>query len=87
MLVRIFLVLPLLAGGLLGFILWVRNSTLATLLVLIILSRTVFFSFLSAEARYIVEAYPPVIAACGVTAAVLWRYLSLVWKRRATLAS
>jgi 4-amino-4-deoxy-L-arabinose transferase-like glycosyltransferase len=87
MLARMVLVLPLLVGGLLGFLFWTRNSMLAVLLVLIILSRTLLFSFLSAEARYIVEAYPPVIAACGVTAAVVWSYLNLIWKGRASLVS
>jgi 4-amino-4-deoxy-L-arabinose transferase-like glycosyltransferase len=76
MFARIFLVLPILIGGVLGFALWARNRALVQLLLLIILSRTVFFPFLSAEARYIVEAYPAMIAACGVTAAVLGRYLN-----------
>lgn len=75
MLVRIFLVLPILLGGLLGFVFWARDRSLIELLALIILTRTILFSFLSGEARYIVEAYPPMIAACGLTAAALWLYL------------
>lgn len=82
MLVRILLVLPILIGGVLGFALWARNWALVQLLALFILTRTVFFSFLSAEARYIVEAYPAMIAACGVTGAVLWRYLNRVREKR-----
>jgi 4-amino-4-deoxy-L-arabinose transferase-like glycosyltransferase len=82
MLVRIFLVLPILLGGLLGFALWAQDRSLIQLLVPIILTRTILFSFLSAEARYIVEVYPPMIAACGLTGAVLWLYLSKVMAAR-----
>lgn len=74
--VRILLVLPILIGGVLGFAIWARSGTLVELLALIILTRTVFFAFLGSEARYIVEVYPPMIAACGLTGAVLWRYLN-----------
>lgn len=71
---RILFVLPILIGGVLGFALWARNRPLVQLLALIILTRTILFAFLGAEARYIVEAYPPMIAACGVSGAALWRY-------------
>lgn len=80
MLARIILVLPILLGGVLGFVFWAR-SAIVPLLVLIILTRTVFFSFLTAESRYLVEAYPPMIAACAVTVAVIWRYRHVFGKR------
>jgi 4-amino-4-deoxy-L-arabinose transferase-like glycosyltransferase len=79
MFLRILMVLPILAGGVLGFSIWARNPALVTLLALIILSRTIFFAFYGAEARYIVEAYPPMIAACGVAGAALIHYLNRVW--------
>ena len=72
---RIMLVLPILIGGLLGFVFWSRHAPLTSLLVLIILTRTIFFAYLSAEARYIAEAYPAMIAACAVTAAAAWGYI------------
>jgi len=75
---RVLLVLPILIGGVMGFAIWARNPAVVTLLALIIVSRTVFFSLLGAEARYIVEAYPLVIAACAVTGAALWRYFNQV---------
>jgi hypothetical protein len=80
MLVRILFVLPILIGGVLGFLIWARSWALVQLLVLMIAIRTIFFSFLIAEARYIVEAYPPMIAACGVAVAALWCYLARVRK-------
>jgi hypothetical protein len=69
---RIMLVLPILIGGLLAFVFWARRAWLTPLLLLIILTRTVFFAYLSAEARYMAEAYPVMIAACGVACAALW---------------
>ena len=81
MLARIILVLPILLGGVLGFVLWAR-SAIVPLLVFIILTRTVFFSFLTAESRYMVEAYPPMIAACAVTVAVIWQYRKRIWIRK-----
>ncbi len=81
MLVRILLVLPILVGGVLGFAVWARTGPIPVLLALIISTRTVFFALIGNEARYIVEAYPPMIAACGVTGAALWRYLNRVWKK------
>lgn len=82
MFARILFVLPILIGGLLGFAIWARNPAVVMLLALIIVIRTVFFSLLSAEARYIVEAYPAMIAACGVTGAALWSYLNLVPRKK-----
>jgi 4-amino-4-deoxy-L-arabinose transferase-like glycosyltransferase len=78
MLLRIALVLPILIGGVLGFAIFKGHQPLVQLLALIILTRTVFFACFGAEARYIVEAYPAVISACGLTGAALWRYLNLV---------
>lgn len=84
-LVRILSVLPILIGGVLGFVISAGNRTVPGLLILIILTRTIFFSFYGSEERYIVEAYPLMIAACGVTCAALWRYLdqlrTLRWNR------
>lgn len=82
MFLRILFVLPILIGGVLGFVIWARNPALVALLALIILTRTIFFAFYGAEARYIVEAYPPMIAACGVTGAVLWGYLNQFRKKQ-----
>ena len=73
-LVRILLVLPILLGGIAGFVFWTRNAALVTLLLLIISTRTLFFGFVNSDEHYIVEAYPLVIAACGVTCATLWNY-------------
>ena len=80
---RALFVLPILIGGTLGFAFWVRNQALTHLLLLIMLTRTAFLAYHYApEARYIVEAYPAMIAACGVTGAVLWRYLNRRWITR-----
>jgi|GEM_PF-6991433 len=77
-LARMLLVLPILIGGTLGFAFWARNQPLTQLLLLVVLTRTLFLGYHYApESRYIVEAYPAVIAACGVTAAALWRALTL----------
>ena len=77
LLLRILLVLPILVGGLFGFAFCVRSGPLAQLLILVILARTIFFAYhYSPEARYIVEAYPVMIAACGVSGAVLCNYLA-----------
>ena len=76
---RILSVLPILVGGLLGLGLFAANKPLNQLIVLLILTRTVFFGYFYApEARYIVEAYPAMIAACGVSVAASWRYLNRV---------
>jgi 4-amino-4-deoxy-L-arabinose transferase-like glycosyltransferase len=82
MFVRILLVLPILIGGVMGFAIWARHGTLVQLLALIILTRTILFAFIGTEARYIVEAYPPMIAACGITGAALWGYLNQARKKR-----
>jgi 4-amino-4-deoxy-L-arabinose transferase-like glycosyltransferase len=74
---RILLVLPILIGGTLGLAFWGRNQPLTQLLVLVVLTRTLFLGYhYGPEARYIVEAYPAMIAACGVTGAFLWRTLN-----------
>lgn len=80
---RILCVLPIIIGGVLGLVLWAANQPLRLLMVLIMLARTLFFAYHYApEARYIVEAYPPMIAACGVSTAVAWRYLKALWTTR-----
>jgi hypothetical protein len=59
-----------------------RNRLVSGLLVLVVLTRTVFLGYHYApESRYIVEAYPAMIAACGVTCAILWRYLHQRFKK------
>lgn len=73
-LVRILLVLPILLGGLSGFAFWTQNPKLVALSLLIISTRTLFFGFVSSDEHYVVEAYPLVIAACGVACAALWNY-------------
>jgi 4-amino-4-deoxy-L-arabinose transferase-like glycosyltransferase len=72
---RILLVLPILIGGVLGLAIWARNATVVHLIGLIIFTRTALFAFIGAEARFIVEAYPLVVAACGIAGAALWRHL------------
>jgi hypothetical protein len=44
-------------------------------------TRTVFFGFLNSSEHYIVEAYPPMIAACSVTVAALWKYVKRFARR------
>ena len=86
-LARLIMVLPILIGGLAGFILCVGNRTVTGLLLLVVLTRTLFLGYHYApESRYIVEAYPAMIAACGVTCAVLWRYFNLRFRRDGTVA-
>jgi 4-amino-4-deoxy-L-arabinose transferase-like glycosyltransferase len=82
MFARILLVLPIIIGGVVGFVMVFRGQSLAHLLLLIIAVRTIFFSYFAGEARYIVEAYPPLMAACAVTAAALWCYLTARWNQR-----
>ena len=77
-LARMALVLPILIGGIVGFAFLTQNPRLVQLLLLVIFTRTLFFGFLNSSEHYIVEAYPPVIAACGVTSAFLWCRLKLV---------
>lgn len=77
LILRVLSVLPIHVGGALGLALWGRRQPLASLLVLIVLVRTLFFAYHYApETRYMVEVYPPMIAACGVTAAAVWTYFS-----------
>jgi 4-amino-4-deoxy-L-arabinose transferase-like glycosyltransferase len=77
MLLRVFSVLPLHLGAALAFALWRRGRPLMWLLLLVALVRSAFFGFHYApETRYIVEVFPPVIAACALTAAAVWRRLS-----------
>ena len=79
---RMLFVLPILIGGTLGLAFWGRNQPLTQLLVFVVLTRTLFLGYHYApESRYIVEAYPAMIAACGVTAAALWRSLSRTRRR------
>jgi 4-amino-4-deoxy-L-arabinose transferase-like glycosyltransferase len=82
LILRVLSVLPIHVGGALGLALWGRRQPLAALLVLIVLVRTLFFAYHYApETRYMAEIYPPMIAACGVTAAAVWSYVSKVWAR------
>ncbi len=75
--VRILSVLPIIIAGILGFGLLAKRSALATLLLLTVVLRTIFMAYHYApETRYIVEVYPPMIAASGITAAALWERLS-----------
>src|SRR2546421_3732223 len=60
--VRILLVLPIIIGGIVGFVFFTWNSSMGVLLLLIILTRTVFFGFTNSSQPYIVEAYAPMIA-------------------------
>ena len=79
-LVRILLVLPILIGGVLGFAFCSRKQPVAQLLLLVIFTRTIFLAYHYApEARYIVEAYPAMIAACGVSGAAFWLYCRESW--------
>jgi 4-amino-4-deoxy-L-arabinose transferase-like glycosyltransferase len=79
---RMLFVLPIIIGGLLGFAFWAQNRILVQLLALIVLTRTLFFGFISSEERYIVECYPLMIAACGVSSAILWNYVNRRWLAR-----
>jgi hypothetical protein len=79
-LLRILFVLPILIGGILGLAFFSRNQPVAQLLLIVILTRTMFLAYhYNPEARYIVEAYPAMIAACGVSGAALWLYLRQSW--------
>jgi 4-amino-4-deoxy-L-arabinose transferase-like glycosyltransferase len=79
---RIMLVLPILLGGLLGFVVWARNSMIVSVLVLLILTRTIYFAYVIPESRYIVEAYPAMIAGCGVACAVVWSSVTTALKEK-----
>jgi 4-amino-4-deoxy-L-arabinose transferase-like glycosyltransferase len=66
-------VLPIIIGGLIGFLKWCRPWEITMLLLLIIISRTLFMAYHYApETRYIVEAYPLMIAAAAVAFAFAW---------------
>ena len=80
LIMRVLSVLPIHFAGVLGIALLWRRHPLAILLALIVLIRTVFMSYHYApETRYMAEIYPPVIAACGVTAAAAWSYVINGW--------
>ncbi len=73
LILRILSVLPIIIGGIAGFILCFRQSPLAAFLLSIIIIRTIFLAYHYApETRYIVEVYPAMIAACGVSIAAVW---------------
>jgi hypothetical protein len=77
LILRILSVLPIHVGGILGLLIWCRRQPLATLLLLILLARTLFMAYHYApETRYMAEVYPMIIAACGVTVAALWDQVS-----------
>jgi hypothetical protein len=77
LILRILSVLPIHVGGILGLLIWFRRQPLATLLLLILLARTLFLAYHYApETRYMAEVYPVMIAACGVTVAALWDQVS-----------
>ena len=83
LLLRIFSVLPIHLGALLGFAIWSRGRSLASLLILVVVVRTLYLAFHYApETRYIVEAYPAVIAASAVAAAALWSFMRKFWNRK-----
>lgn len=83
LMLRILSVLPIHVGALFAFAIWSRGRPLAILLILVVVVRTLYLAFHYApETRYIVEAYPAVIAACAVTAAALWSYARRVWDRK-----
>jgi 4-amino-4-deoxy-L-arabinose transferase-like glycosyltransferase len=76
LIVRILSVLPIHLGGILGLALMWRRHPLATLIALMVLVRTIFMAYHYApETRYMAEIYPPIVAACGVTAAFAWSYI------------
>jgi disulfide bond formation protein DsbB len=76
------MVIPTLIGGLLGLMMCARNRIVAGLLLLAMLTRTIFLGYHYApESRYIVEAYPAMIAACGVTCAALWNHFNQRFRR------
>lgn len=80
---RILSVLPIHLAALLGFAIWTRGRPLAILLILVVLLRTLYLAFHYApETRYIVEAYPAVIAASAVAAAALWSAVLKFWDRK-----
>jgi 4-amino-4-deoxy-L-arabinose transferase-like glycosyltransferase len=80
---RVLSVLPIHVAALLCFAIWSRRRPLAKLFILVVVVRTLFLAFHYApETRYVVEAYPPVIAACAVTVAAVWNLLWKLWDRK-----
>lgn len=80
---RILSVLPIHVGALLAFAIWSRGRPLTVLLILVVVVRTLYLAFHYApETRYIVEAYPAVIAASAVAAAALWSSVRKFWNRK-----
>ena len=76
LILRVLSVLPIHIGGVLGLAFICRRHPLAMLLALIVLVRTAFMAYHYApETRYMAEIYPPMIAACGATAAAVWSYI------------
>jgi 4-amino-4-deoxy-L-arabinose transferase-like glycosyltransferase len=85
LILRVLSVLPIHFAGLIGLAFLCRRHPLSMLLALIVLVRTGFMAYHYApETRYMAEIYPPIIAACGVTAAASWSYI-LNRKRRSRL--
>ena len=83
LLLRILSVLPIHLGALLAFAFWLRGRPLTMLLLLVVIVRTLYLAFHYApETRYIVEAYPAVIAASAVAAAALWSFVRDAWHRK-----
>lgn len=85
-LLRILSVLPIIIGGIVGLAFLAANRRLVELLTLIVVLRTLFFGFLNSDEHYIVEAYPAMIAACGVSAAALGSYVNRAWTSRAKVS-
>ena len=91
---RVLSVLPIHFGAILGLAFLCRRHPLSLLLALVVLVRTGFMAYHYApETRYMAEVYPPMIAACGVSAAAAWSYILNRWasvlpgRRRALSAS
>jgi len=83
LILRVLSVLPIHLGGLLGIVLLWRRHPLTILIALIALVRTAFMAYHYApETRYMAEIYPPMIAACGVTASAAWYYVLNRWATR-----
>ncbi len=85
---RLLSVAPIIIGGLIGFALTIRRSILAQLLFSIVVVRTLFLAYHYApETRYIVEAYPPMIAAASIAFAFLLVHLERRFSFRSRLFS
>lgn len=80
LILRVLSVLPIHLGGLLGIVLLWRRHPLTMLIALIALVRTAYMAYHYApETRYMAEIYPPMIAACAVTASAAWCYILTRW--------